>query len=289
MGGGSWTKDAYVSYSKTMCRSVSLDGDIKGDYSAQEMFKQRSIAEELKPYKVIRECVDSEEHKKTIPVILALDVTGSMGQSAVEVAKRLNTIMTKLYAELTDIEFMIMAIGDLAYDKFPIQASQFESDIRIAEQLDKVYFEGGGGGNSYESYTAAWLFGARHTKLDCWKRGKKGLIITIGDEEINPYLPKSALVKTLTDEIQTDIETSKLYDEVKEKYNLFHLNINDTYNGSFNETDNVKSFTKIIGEQNVKSISVNELVDTLVNIIKDFAYTNNNNIIFENSESTISW
>jgi hypothetical protein len=289
MGGGSWTKDAYVSYSKTMCRSVSLDGDIKGDYSAQEMFKQRSIAEELKPYKVIRECVDSEEHKNTIPVILALDVTGSMGQSAVEVAKRLNTIMTKLYAELTDIEFMIMAIGDLAYDKFPIQASQFESDIRIAEQLDKVYFEGGGGGNSYESYTAAWLFGSRHTKLDCWKRGKKGLIITIGDEEINPYLPKSALNKTLTDEIQTDIETSTLYNEVKEKYNLFHLNINDTYNGSFNETYNVKSFTKIIGEQNVKSISVNELVDTLVNIIKDFAYTNNNNIIFENSESTISW
>lgn len=85
-----------------------------------------------------------------------------------------------------------MGIGDLSYDRFPIQASQFESDIRIAEQLEKVYFEFGGGGNFYESYTAAWYFGARHTKLDCWNRGKKGIIITIGDERLNPYLPRTA-------------------------------------------------------------------------------------------------
>ena len=96
-----------------------------------------------------------------------------MGQTAVEIAKRLNEIMTKLYGQIKDVEFMIMGIGDLAYDTYPIQASQFESDIRIAEQLDKIYFEFGGGGNWFESYTAAWYFGSRHTKLDCWNRAKK--------------------------------------------------------------------------------------------------------------------
>lgn len=50
----------------------------------------------LDPKNVIRECCDTEEHPNTIPVILALDVTGSMGQAAVEVAKKLNVIMTKL-------------------------------------------------------------------------------------------------------------------------------------------------------------------------------------------------
>ena len=65
-----------------------------------------------------------------------------------------------------------MGIGDLAYDYAPIQASQFESDIRIAEQLDKIYFEGGGGGNNFESYTAAWYFGVHNCKLDCWNRGE---------------------------------------------------------------------------------------------------------------------
>lgn len=33
--------------------------------------------------------------------------------------------------------------------------SQFESDVRIAEVLDKIYMEHGGRGNAYESYTAA--------------------------------------------------------------------------------------------------------------------------------------
>jgi hypothetical protein len=196
--------------------------------------------------------------------------------------------MTKLYAEIPDVEFMIMAIGDLAYDSYPIQASQFESDIRIAEQLDKVYFEGGGGGNSYESYTAAWLFGARHTKLDCWKRGKKGLIITIGDEEINPYLPLNPLKTNLSDAIQSEINTKDLYEEVKDKYDLYHLNVTSSYYGRNNADENVKSFADVIGEQNVSNTTIEEITDKIVNIIKDFAMDNTSvNIITGNNE--ISW
>lgn len=163
MGCGSWTSDSFKSYSKSVGRSVSKSGVIDSDYSNQEMFKAKYLDPALDPKKVIRECCDSEEHPNTLPVILALDVTGSMGNAAVEVAKKLNVIMTKLYKDVKDVEFMIMGIGDLAYDDCPIQVSQFESDIRIAEQLDKIYFEFGGGGNSFESYTAAWYFGSRHT------------------------------------------------------------------------------------------------------------------------------
>lgn len=162
MGSGVWTRTSFATYS-TSAKGVSLDsaGSIVGDYTAQEMFKQDRIAPELNPYNVIRECRDTEEHPETKPVILALDVTGSMGGASVKVAKELNVIMENIYKKVKDVEFLIMAIGDLAYDSAPIQASQFESDIRIAEQLDKVYFEGGGGGNAYESYTAAWYFGLK--------------------------------------------------------------------------------------------------------------------------------
>ena len=186
MGSGSWTTTSFVNYATSRGYETDTRGTITSNYSNQEMFKAKNIDASLDPKGVIRECCDSKEHPNTFPVILALDVTGSMGQAAVEISKRLNNIMTKLYEQVEDIEFMVMGIGDLSYDSCPIQASQFESDIRIAEQLEKVYFEFGGGGNSYESYTAAWYFGARHTKLDCWNRGKKGIIITIGDERLNP-------------------------------------------------------------------------------------------------------
>ena len=85
MGCGSWTRDSYVSYSATRGMSVSLDGSIGGTYSNQDMFKARTIDSALNPKNVMRECCDTEEHPNTIPVILALDVTGSMGQAAVEV------------------------------------------------------------------------------------------------------------------------------------------------------------------------------------------------------------
>jgi hypothetical protein len=234
--------------------------------SNQEMFKSHKIDEALNPYGVIRECVDSEEHPNTIPVILALDVTGSMGDAAVEVAKRLNVIMTKLYKEVNDIEFMIMGIGDLAYDHSPIQASQFESDIRIAEQLDKIYFEFGGGGNSYESYTAAWYFGLNHCKLDCWNRGKRGIIITMGDEEINPYLPHNALTKSVGDTLQGDIETKDLYEKVCEKFNVYHIDVE--HGNRYWEKDVDESWKTALGQHYIKS-NLNSIDNDIVNIILD--------------------
>ena len=210
MGGGSWTTSSYTSYTKTkgIKTSCLADGTVTLDssYDAQDLYKARKLDEALDPKGVVRECVDSDEHPNTIPVILALDVTGSMGSALEEVSKKLNAIMTETYKKVKDVEFLVMGIGDLAYDDAPIQASQFESDIRIVEQLDKVYFERGGGGNQYESYTAAWYFAINQTKLDAWKRGKKGILITLGDEPLNPYLPKEALKRVTGNETLQGVE-----------------------------------------------------------------------------------
>ena len=154
MGIGNWSVKEFKSYSSASKSGATYDsttGKLRGLSSTQDVYKQNYLNDALNPRNVMRECCDSEEHPNTIPVILALDVTGSMGGAALEVAKSLNAIMTALYKEVTDVEFCIMGIGDLAYDRAPIQISQFESDIRIAEQLDKIYFEGGGGGNDFES------------------------------------------------------------------------------------------------------------------------------------------
>lgn len=268
MGGGTWTRDKFATYSTSIGRSVDSRGAISGNYRAQEMFKQRRIAPELNPKNVIRECCDSEEHPNTKPVILALDVTGSMGGASVKVAKELNVIMTELYGKVKDVEFLIMGIGDLAYDSAPIQASQFESDIRIAEQLDKIYFEGGGGGNSYESYTAAWYFGLNHCKLDCWNRGKKGIIITLGDEPLNPYLLAASLSDVTGDKLQGDVETDELYKEVIQKYDVYHLAVEDRETSYLRYADRIKSsFGKYLDENHLKVVNMDNLANTIVGIV----------------------
>lgn len=288
MGCGSWTTNEYKTYAINVGRTVACDGSITGKYTAQEMYTQKHISDELNPYNIERECCDTEEHPDTIPVILALDVTGSMGNTAVEVAKRLNIIMTELYEKVKDVEFCIMGIGDLAYDIAPIQMSQFESDVRIAEHLDKIYFEGGGGGNDYESYTAAWYMGARHTKLDCWTRGKKGIIITMGDEPLNPYLPKDALGKATGDSLQADIETSKLYDEALAKYDIYHLAISDSSSYKWHKPKIISTWEKLLGDDHFKTVSLDALASTIVDIIIN--NTESENTIEEiHNNGEISW
>lgn len=272
MGSGTWNRASFDDYSRRAGRRVSASGDILGNFSAQDMFKSRHLADVLDPYGVVRECCDSEEHPETVPVILALDVTGSMGSAAVEVAKRLNTVMTKLYDQTKDVEFMIMGIGDLAYDRAPIQASQFESDIRIAEQLDRLYFEGGGGGNAFESYTAAWYFALNNTRLDCHSRGKKGLIITMGDEPLNPYLPKDPLEASLGVSNEKDIETRELYKEVTEKFEVYHLAVIDPRSNGARFVEKImKSFGEYLDNEHLRKVNLNNITPTIINIVTAFA------------------
>lgn len=292
MGSGSWTSRSFASYSTTKGMRVSMDGSLSGSYSNQDMFKAKTIDSVLNPKNVIRECCDTEEHPNTIPVILALDVTGSMGNAAVEVAKKLNVIMTKLYEKITDVEFMIMGIGDLACDSYPIQASQFESDIRIAEQLDKIYFEFGGGGNSYESYTAAWYFGSRHTKLDSLNRGRKGIIITMGDEQLNPYLPikgnRSGLIEAIGDNLQADVETKDLYAEASEKFNIYHLDVN--HGRRWDEDEIEKSFKKYLDDTHFRRVTMDSIANEIVDIIVNEVENNVSEAVVTNSNSEgITW
>lgn len=271
MGYGTWTAQSFADYSTSRGYSYSTTTrSIVGDYSAQDMFKSRRMDAALDPKNARRECCDSDEHPNSKPVILALDVTGSMGDGAVKVAKSLNNIMENLYASIEDVEFMVMGIGDLDYDDAPIQASQFESDIRIATQLDKIYFEGGGGGNGYESYTAAWYFGLHNCELDCWKRGKKGTIITIGDEPLNPNLPYSYLARSLGGCNYNDAtETKTLYAAVTEKYNVYHIALDDMSTMYSHYKHRIeKSWGPVIGEDHLYVSTLDGLPNIIAEIVK---------------------
>ena len=272
---------------KTAINSVTMSAvaDL-GSMSASQYYTQRSINDRLNPYQVMRECVDSSEHPNTIPVLFAIDATGSMGQTANACASKLNEIMELLYRQITDVEFMVSALGDLSYDSAPFQAGQFESDIRISDQLDLIYFEGGGGGNRFESYTLPWYFGLHNTSLDCWKRNKKGIIITMGDESLNPYLPHQELNACLGCHEQADIDTKELYNAVREKFDIYHLSIDErTSSYSRNKNDINQTWPQLLGE-NYHVTTLDNLSQTIFDIIIN-AKTDMNTVI--SSADGISW
>lgn len=277
MGTGSWTTRAFADYTVATKNVANVDDFVTcNNISTQDVFRVNRLSKVLDPKNIMRECRDNDEHPNTMPVILALDITGSMGEASVAVAKQLGKIMEDIYSDeaVPDVEFCMMAIGDLAYDTTPIQMGQFESDIRIAEQLDAIYFEGCGGGNNYESYTAAWYMGLNHCDLDCWKRGRKGIIITLGDELPNPYLPKlgrlNGLADATGDKLQDNIETKELLPQVREKFDVYHISVNDPhssyeYNNRKGEID--KQWRELLGENNYFVCGLNDLGKTISSIV----------------------
>lgn len=284
MGGGAWTKASATSYVATSAKYSAYNMTSLDDFATldtTQIYDSHSLDPALNPAGVIRECCDSEEHPETIPIILALDVTGSMGLATKHCATKLNDIMENLYKKVKDVEFMMMGIGDLAYDGAPIQATQFESDVRILDQTTKIWFEHGGGGNAYESYTAAWYFGLYHTSLDCWKRGKKGIIITLGDEPLNPYLPGRRLSQVLSEQISVDIDTSELYQKVIERFDVYHIAITDQ-ECSFKryENDIKRTWQDLLGQRCLFSKS-KDLPNVIGQIVDDHVGTS--------SKEGISW
>lgn len=264
MGSGTWSNASYASYNN----SVGKTYDHTTNRVVDQQYTAVRLDEGLNPQKFkIRECANSTEHPNTIPVILALDVTGSMGTACKDTAEALGVIMTDLYEKFKDIEFCVMGIGDLAYDHAPVQMSQFESDVRIAEALDKIFMEHGGGGNGFESYTAAWYMGLKRTKLDCFdQQGRKGIIITMGDEPLNPYLPVRNLNHYVGSTEEKDVETEELLAEVSKKFDVFHIAVNDPSDSYKYYQHAIHRSFSILGER-FKVSTINDLSKTIVDCI----------------------
>jgi hypothetical protein len=168
MGSGTFDAGAYRAFTSSTTNKTT-----------DEIYSSRSLNKTLDPKGVkVRESRDSVDNPLSTPVIVALDVTGSMGMIADVIARQsLGTLFTSILDRkpITNPHVMFMGIGDAFYDSAPLQVSQFEADKSIIEQLTQLYLEHGGGGNNFESYNLAWYFAANHTVHDSYeKRAKRG-------------------------------------------------------------------------------------------------------------------
>lgn len=214
----------------------------------------------------IRECLDSEAHPHTFPIKLAMDVTGSMlGIPQYLVQHGLPKIMGKITQKgIPDAALLFTAIGDHECDKYPLQVGQFESgDAELDMWLTRTYLEGGGGGNAGESYMLAWYFAAFHTKLDHFdKRGKKGLLVTLGDEPNLPNLPLHAIKGIMNNGRYKTFTSAELLLEAQKMYHVYHIHM------MHNEAARSKSqyWKQIMGENCICIDNQEDVADTISNL-----------------------
>lgn len=198
-------------------------------------FKQnalRAIHESMDPKGAkIREARDSATHPETVPIILALDVTGSMLDIPLDLIKNgLPHMMDSLIQRgVKDAALLFLAIGDhLCGDRAPLQVGQFESgDVELDTWLERSWLEGGGGANEGESYLLAYYYAAFHTVTDAWeKRKQKGFLFTIGDEPPLMNLAKNSIEGLMGDTgLEKGFTFPELLAEAQKKWNVYHLNM----------------------------------------------------------------
>ncbi len=91
--------------------------------SANEIFSQHTINSAMNPHGVrIRESRDSIEHPNTVSIVLALDVTGSMGSIPHHLVKEgLPYIMGNILQNgIKDPQLLFLAVGDHECDNSPL-------------------------------------------------------------------------------------------------------------------------------------------------------------------------
>lgn len=229
MGGGSYSYDSASARCFTYCSAAATDTSYMDKY----VFTERSLNRDMDVKNKIRESRDSDEHPKSFPIIIGLDVTGSMGYIPKELIKNgFPEIMKKIMDNgVEHAQVCFMGIGDSECDRAPIQVGQFETSDELTEKwLKSIYLEGGGGGNEGESYALAWYVAGRMTSTDSFeKRGKKGVLITIGDE---PYLKtlRKKDAKELFGGAEKDVDSLQLLDEARKSWDVYHINVVD-YSG----------------------------------------------------------
>ena len=262
MGGGTFDPKAYRSF------TASTVGK-----STDDIYASRSLHASLNPLGVkVRESRDSADNPQSTPLIVGIDVTGSMGMIADVLARKgLGTLFTGVLDRkpITDPHVMFMAIGDANCDRAPLQVSQFEADNRIVEQLTQIYIEHGGGGNNFESYNLPWYFAAMHTVHDSMeKRGKRGYLFTVGDEETPDDLTRDQIKRFIGDDTESKLTTRDLLELAQRTYDVYHVIVQEGSHARSYPARVMDRWSSLLGQHVIPLADHTRLSEVIVSAIE---------------------
>lgn len=263
MGNGRWNAQSWAQYAQHNVHNQTRS----------QIFSTRTLLNKYNPAMIkMRESRSSADNPHPTPIILASDVTGSMGMIAEQLMRDgLNTLAQEIYDRkpISDPHIMIMAVGDAKTDCAPLQVTQFEADIRVAEQARELWLESGGGGNGGESYCAAHLFAAMKTATDAAeKENRKGFLFTIGDEPVHDGMTRQEVESVLGIKTERDLTGKECVALAQRNWEVFHIVLTNEGFCQSNPDAVLSSWQKLLPERTIKLSDVNRLAETIISLIQ---------------------
>jgi len=281
MGGGNWSSTAYADLSRSY-KAKSIDDVFINT-------KTKTMSVDMDPKNIsIRESRDSVDHPKSLAVAIFLDVTGSMGQIPKSIASESMPMLmeTLIKNDIKDAHVLFGAIGDHVCDDFPLQVGQYEAATELLDKwLTSINIERGGGGQGMESYLLAWLIAGRHSSIDCFeKRGQKGFLFTIGDEESWSRIGALDYEEIMGYSPETALSDKQLLKEAQRMYHVFHIHAQQ---GDYRDNLHVLNYWKdLLGERLIIMEDYTKICEIISSIVSTMSGANIDDVVSSFDSST---
>jgi len=163
------------------------------------------------------------------PLVIATDITGSMRHFPKLIFEKLcilyNESLYILPKKLKDdFEISFAAIGDAYSDKYPIQITDFAKEKEIDINIDNLYPEGGGGGQTKETYELIAYYYLNKCNIKASKKNKP-VMIFIGDEGYYSQVNLSHIQNHIGDTSKDPIDSKEVFNKLQDKFEVYILRI----------------------------------------------------------------
>lgn len=205
------------------------------------------------------------------PVVVAVDVTGSMRELPGIIFEKLcilyNEALYFLPKDLKDsFEISFAAIGDAYSDRYPLQITDFAEGDELDENIKALYPEGGGGGQTRETYELTSYYYLKHCEMPKALTHPKPLLILVGDEGYYSKLNRQHVKDLIGDDLKTDQVSKNIFKKLQERFNVYILRVR--YEGEKAEERIHRDWIKALGEDKVILMKKpRRIVDTILGII----------------------
>lgn len=258
MGYSSWNSSAWNSYAAN---------NVQGK-TTQQIYSARSVSPKYDVKNItVRESRDSAANPNSTPIIIALDSTGSMNDVIHSAIANLGTLFAEIIQRqpVSDPHIMAMFFDDLFVHDYPLQATQFESDVVIADQLTELMITGNGGGNGSESSNLPLYFAATRTDCDAFAKGRKGFLFTIGDDGVPPPLTPTQIRSIFGPDAEAtgDLSYEALLQMVRPNWEVFNINVKHGYTTQAGRDRVDEAWERVLGERAIPLSDISKLAEVI--------------------------
>jgi hypothetical protein len=210
--------------------------------------------------------------KALLPVVISVDVTGSMSTYPKMIFEKLcilyNEALFFLPKDLKkSFEISFAANGD-SYDSYPLQVTDFAKGHDLDLNINTIYPEGGGGGlkGGHEMYEMMAYYYSKHCNMPKAMSEPKPLFFFVCDENYYDVVNSDQIRRLIGLAPQQKVHSKDVFVALREKFEVYNLRIR--YTSGQEEKKIIRDWENAVGINHVALLDPPQrVVDVILAII----------------------